>query len=57
MKMFAKILGPLALALTILPSVLFAFRLIDDATLKGAMLGGCVLWFAAAPKFMSGGSR
>jgi hypothetical protein len=57
MKTLFKILGPLALALTIVPAILFAVKVIDDATLKGLMLGGCVLWFVAAPKFMSGGSE
>jgi len=56
MKTLSKILGPLALALTIIPAVLFAFQTIDDTLLKGLMLAGCVLWFAAAPKFMAGGS-
>jgi hypothetical protein len=57
MKTLSRILGPLALALTIVPAILFAFRVIDDGTLKGVMLAGCVLWFVAAPQFMSGGSQ
>ena len=57
MKTLSKILGPLALGLTIVPAILFASHTIDDALLKGLMLAGCVLWFVAAPKFMSGGSE
>jgi len=57
MKTLSKILGPLALALTIVPAILFAAHAIDDSTLKGLMLAGCVLWFVAAPQFMSGGSQ
>ena len=57
MKMLSQILGPLALALTIVPAALFALQVIDDATLKGLMLCGCVVWFVAATQFMSGGSQ
>ncbi|MHB1305651.1 MAG: hypothetical protein ACYDC1_12655 [Limisphaerales bacterium] len=57
MKTAARILGPLALALTLLPPVGFMMNLLPDATMKGLMLAGCIVWFLAAPRFMTGGDR
>jgi hypothetical protein len=56
MKKTAMILGILALALTVVPPILSAVELLAEPTMKGMMLGGCVLWFVTAPAFMKGGS-
>jgi hypothetical protein len=57
MKNLFLLLGPLALVLTIGPPILFLTGSITDATVRGLMLVGCILWFVAAPGFMSGGDR
>ena len=51
----AKILGPLALVLTIAPALLFLGQAIGEPTMKLTMLAGTVLWFAVAPWFLKGG--
>lgn len=55
MKMLIKVLGLLALALTIVPPVLFLTGSLALPAMKAVMLGGCVLWFATAPFFLRGG--
>jgi hypothetical protein len=57
MKMLWTVLGPLALALTLLPPVFYVSEIMNEATVKALMLGGCVLWFVAAPGFLSGGDK
>jgi hypothetical protein len=57
MKILFSILGPLALALTLVPPILFMTGTMTDATVKALMLVGCGLWFIAAPGFMSGGDQ
>jgi hypothetical protein len=57
MKWLATVCGPLALALTIVPPVLYFGQLVGDAAMKALMLAGAVLWFASAPWFMKGGDR
>lgn len=57
MKKAAMILGILALAMTVVPPVLFAIKSLPEPMMKHLMLAGCVLWFATAPAFMKGGSE
>ena len=56
MQMPLKILGLIALGLTIVPPLLFLTGSMALPVMKGVMLGGCVLWFATAPFFMKGGA-
>ena len=56
MKKIAVILGVFALALTVVPPILSALELLAEPTMKGMMLGGCILWFVTAPAFMKGGA-
>jgi hypothetical protein len=55
MTKIAKILGPLALVLTILPPLLFLGKAMSEPNMKIAMLAGTILWFATAPWFLKGG--
>ena len=57
LKATAKLIGPLALVGTIVPPVLFAFRLLDPAPMKWSMFLAAVLWFTAAPFWLRGGER
>ena len=52
-----KLLGLVALALTIVPPFLFMTRSLAEATMKGIMLAGVALWFVAAPLGMKGGAE
>lgn len=56
-KTLARILGVLALALTIMPPILNASNALSDPGMKHLMLVGCVLWFASAPAIMKGGAE
>ena len=56
MNALAKILAPLALLGTILPAVLFLFKVISEGPMKWTMLFATVLWFATAPFWLKGGS-
>ena len=56
MQTSLKILGLIALGLTIVPPVLFLMGSMTLPVVKGVMLGGCVLWFVTAPFFMKGGA-
>ena len=51
-KTITKLVGALALALTLVPPILNATDKLGDAAMKGAMLVGCILWFVSAPMFM-----
>lgn len=54
MKLFPA-LSMLALALTIVPAILFAAGMLGDAPMKLSMVLGTILWFATAPKWLHGG--
>ncbi len=56
MSQLAKILSLLALAGTIVPPALFMFKAIDASPMKLIMLAATVLWFAASPFWLKGGS-
>ncbi len=49
MNSVLKIFSRLALALTILPAILFLFDLVSLETAKQLMIVGGVLWFATSP--------
>lgn len=53
----ARLLALFALLLTVGPAVLFAAGVLADAPMKALMLIGTVLWFAAAPKWLRGGTE
>jgi hypothetical protein len=55
MNALPRILSLLALALTVVPALLFALGQLGDAPMKWAMLAGTVLWFAASPYWLKGG--
>ncbi len=57
MNTLARYLSLLALALTVGPAALFALGVLGDAPMKLAMLAGTVLWFAASPYWLKGGSE
>lgn len=48
-------LSSLALALTIVPPILFAAGSLGDGPMKFAMVAGVVLWFLTAPRWLRGG--
>ena len=56
MQTVLKTLGVIALGLTLVPPVLFLMGSLGLPAMKGAMLGGCILWFVTAPFFMKGGA-
>lgn len=55
MKLF-RALALLALALTLVPAILFAAGGLGEAPMKLLMLAGTVLWFATAPRWLQGGT-
>ncbi|MBE2214259.1 MAG: hypothetical protein IAE82_10345 [Opitutaceae bacterium] len=55
MNLVARLVGILALGLTLIPPALFAAGKLADAPMKTAMLAGAVLWFVAAPLWLKGG--
>ncbi len=57
MNALPRTLSLLALALTVLPAVLFACGALGDAPMKLAMVVGTVLWFAASPFWLKGGKE
>jgi hypothetical protein len=57
MNTVAKIVAPLALVATVLPSVLFLFHALGEGAMKTTMLLGTVAWFVFAPKWMKGGDQ
>ncbi|HOY58926.1 MAG TPA: hypothetical protein PK640_12450 [Verrucomicrobiota bacterium] len=57
MKTLAKILAPLALAVTVVPPLLFLFKAIGEGPMKATMLGAAVVWFVFSPHWMKGGSQ
>ena len=54
MKALAKILAPLSLVATILPSVLFMCKVMGERPMKGTMLVATVVWFVTAPFWLKG---
>ena len=52
MKMTARVVSMLALAVTILPSLLFFADRLSLAETKGWMLGAMVVWYLSAPLWM-----
>ena len=56
MQTALKILGLIALGLTLVPPMLFLMGSMALPAMKGIMLGGCILWFVTAPFFMKGGA-
>ena len=56
-KTITKILGILALGLTIIPPILNATDSLSDPGMKNLMLAGCVLWFVTAPTLIKGGTE
>lgn len=53
---FARLLALLALLLTVGPAALFALGILSDSAMKLLMLVGTALWFAAAPRWLRGGT-
>lgn len=52
MSSFAKTLGLLSLAATIVPPLLFMLKLMPLEAVKWIMLAATVVWFATAPLWM-----
>jgi hypothetical protein len=52
-----KILGCSALALTLMPPILFATGSLSESVMKALLLAATVLWFATAPFFLKGGGE
>lgn len=57
MQTSLKFLGFAALALTLIPPILFAAGSMDEVMMKAVLLVGTVLWFATAPFFLKGGGE
>jgi hypothetical protein len=57
MKTAAKFLAPLALVATIIPPVLFAFKIMGEGPMKAILLVAAVTWLASAPFWLKGGQR
>jgi hypothetical protein len=57
MNITAKILAPLSLVATIVPAVLYAFKVMEDGPMKLTMLIGAVVWFVFAPFWLKGGNE
>ena len=53
----APLLAILALVLTLGPAILFAAGVLGDGAMKLLLLAGTVLWFAAAPRWLRGGTE
>lgn len=50
--MLPKILSLVALAITIVPCLLFFFGLLDQETMKWIALAGTIFWFIVTPLWM-----
>lgn len=57
MKTASSIAAALALLGTIVPAILFAFKVMGDGPMKATMLIASVVWFAAAPFCLKGGEN
>jgi|GEM_PF-915747 len=49
MKIMLQLLASLGLFTVIVPPILYLTGFLDKGPMQGWMLGGTVLWFAAAP--------
>lgn len=56
MQTFAKTVGLLSLAATIVPPALFMFKVMPLEPMKIIMLVAAVCWFVTAPVWMKAGS-
>lgn len=54
MNTIAKVIGPLALAATLVPPLLFLFKMMSEPMMKDLMLAGAVAWFVVAPFWLKG---
>ena len=52
----ARILALTGLVLTVVPAGLFALGRLADAPMKACLVVGMILWFAAAPSWLKGGT-
>ena len=52
-----KILGSAALAMTLVPPILFATGGLSEGVMKTLLLVATALWFATAPFFLKGGGE
>jgi len=57
MKATARVLGLLALILTIAPALFNATGILSEAAMKALMLAGTILWFATAPFWLKAGDH
>jgi len=57
MRTLLKILGFGALAMTLVPPILFAIGSLSEGAMKALLLVATVLWFATAPFFLKGGGE
>ena len=57
MNKLSQFLAPLALAGTLVPPLLFAFKVMGEGPMKAIMLVATILWFATARFWMKGGSE
>lgn len=57
MKTAVKTIALLALAGTIFPPVLFAFKMLGEQPMKLILLVCAVAWFATAPFWLKGGEK
>ena len=57
MKSLAPFLGPIALAGTIVPPLLFLLQLLGEVPMKSIMLASAILWFVSAPLWLRGGAE
>ena len=56
MNTIAKVLAPLALLGTIVPPLLYAFKVMSDGPMKITMLLAAIVWFISAPYWLKGGN-
>ncbi len=57
MQTLFKSLGFLALALTLVPPILFATGSLSEGAMKVLLVVATVMWFATAPFFLKGGEE
>jgi len=56
MNTTSKFLAPLALVGTLVPPLLFAFKVMGEGPMKVIMLVATIVWFVTARYWMKGGS-
>lgn len=52
MQSFAKLISAIAIALVVVPSLLFLFDVVSPDVVKGSALVGTIVWFASTPLWM-----